>query len=194
MGVGNIVIGSNKADSSFAQAFCSVHTLRYGLKSGPVRRAPTGVSPLLSLRLPSSEAAVESLAVWRKSVHQPHRVATLFVVTFVNLESDTPVPPHRHAARTPHTPHVSSECYPAPGPQPAAKVRLELPNPESRVKEVIVEDAESYHQNPPLTPPVPPSTLPLRPKAPPVVLDSSLPRALPNPLSSRDIHPKVQLV
>ena len=49
MGVGNIVIGSNKADSSFAQAFCNIHTLRYGLKSGPARRASTGVSTLLRL-------------------------------------------------------------------------------------------------------------------------------------------------
>ena len=136
-------------------------------------------SPLLSLRLPSPEVVVESLAAWRKSVHQPHRVANLFVVTFVNREGDTPVPPHWYAAR---------ECYPASGLQPAAKVRLEPPNPESRAEEVIVEDAEPYLENPPLTPPVPPSTLPLRPNAPPVVLGSSLPRAvLPNPHSSRDI-------
>ena len=63
MGVGNIVIGSNKADSCFAQAFCNVHTLRYGLKSGPVRRASTGMSPVLRLWLLSPEVAVKSLAV-----------------------------------------------------------------------------------------------------------------------------------
>ena len=103
MGFGNIVIASNKADSSSAQAFCNVHTLRYGLKSGSVRRASTGVSPLLSLWLPSPEVAVKSLAVQRKRVHKTHRVATLFVVTFVNWEGDIPVPPHRHATRTPHT-------------------------------------------------------------------------------------------
>ena len=102
MGIGNIVIGSNKDDSSSAQAFCNVHTLRYGLKCGPVRRASTGISPLLRLRLPSPEVAVKSLAVQRKSVHQPHRVATLFVVTFVNREGDTPAPPHRHATRASH--------------------------------------------------------------------------------------------
>ena len=67
MGIGNIVNGCNKADSSFAQAFCNVHTLRYGLESGPVRRASTGVSPLLSLWLPSPEVAVKSLAVRRKA-------------------------------------------------------------------------------------------------------------------------------
>ena len=65
MGIGNIVNGSKKADSSFAQAFCNV------------RRASTGVSPLLSLWLPSPEVAVKSLAVRRKSAHQSHRVATL---------------------------------------------------------------------------------------------------------------------
>ena len=205
MGIGNIVIGSSKDDSGFAQAFCNVHTLRYGLESGPVRRASTGVSPLLSLWLPSPEVAVKSPAVRRKSVHQSHRVATIFVVTFVNREGDTPAPPHRHATRMPHAsnalpearrgqaiglcsvPHVSSECHPASGPQPAAKVRLEPPNLESRAEEVVVEDAEPYHENPPLAPPVPPSTLPLRPNVPPVVLDSSLPRAvLPIPLSSQD--------
>ena len=110
MGIGNIVIGRNKADSSSAQAFCNVHTLRYGLKSGPVRRASTGVSPLLSLWLPSPEVAVKSLAVRRKSVHQTHRVATLFVVTFVNREGDTPVPPHRHATSTPHTSNFLPEA------------------------------------------------------------------------------------
>ena len=68
------------------------------------------VHPLLSLRLPSPEVAVESLAVWRKSAHQPHRVATLFVVSFVNREGDTPVPPHRHAARTPHTSNALPEA------------------------------------------------------------------------------------
>ena len=58
------------------------------------------------------------------------------------------------------------------------------PNPQSRAEEVIVEDAEPYHENPPLAPRVPPSTLPLRPKVPPVSFSaSSLPRAvLPIPL------------
>ena len=78
MGVGNIVIGSHKADFCFAQSFCNVHTLRYGLKSGPVRRASTGISPLLRSWLPSPEVAVKGLAVRGKSVHQSHRVATLF--------------------------------------------------------------------------------------------------------------------
>ena len=109
MGVGNIVIGSNKADSCFAQASRNVHTLRYGLKSGPVLRATTGVSPLLSLWLPSPEVAVKSLAVRRKSAHQSQRVATLLVVTFVNREGDTIVPPHRHATRTPHTSNALPE-------------------------------------------------------------------------------------
>ena len=110
MGIGNIVIGSNKADSSFAQAFCDVHTLRYGLRSGPVRRASTGASPLLCLWLPFVEVAVKSLAVGRKNVHQSHRVATLFAVTFVNREGDTPVPPHRHATCTPHTSNALPEA------------------------------------------------------------------------------------
>ena len=68
-----------------------------------MRRASTGVSPLLRLWLPSPEVAVKGLAVRGKSVHQSHRVATLFVVTSVNREGDTPVPPHWHATRTPHT-------------------------------------------------------------------------------------------
>ena len=163
MGVGNIIVG-HKTDFCFAQSFCNVHTLRSGLKSGPVRRASTGVSPLLRLWLPSPEVAVKSLAVRRTSIHQSHRVATLFVVTFVNREGDTPVPPHS-LARNPYASHVqchdrvdferreqaiglcslhhvSSECYHASDPQPVAKVRLEPPNPESRAEEVTVEDAE----------------------------------------------------
>ena len=97
MGVGNIIIGSHKTTFCFAQSFRNVHTLRYGLKSGPMRRASSGKSPLLRLWLPSPEVAVKSLAVLGKSVHQSHRV----VVTFVNRESDTPVPPHWYASRTP---------------------------------------------------------------------------------------------
>ena len=181
-----------------------------------MRRASTGVRPLLRLWLPFPEVAVKRLAVRRKSVHQSYRVATLFLVTFVYREGDTPVPPHRHATRTPHTSnalpvatlkegskplgicslhHVSSECYPASGPQPAAKVHLEPPNPESRAEEVIVEDAEPYHENQPLAPPVLPSNLPLRPNVPTVVIVSSLPVAvLPIPLSSEGIPRKVQLV
>ena len=56
----------------------------------------------MGLWLPSPEEAVKSLAVWAKSVHQSHRVATLFVVSVANRESDTPVPPLRYATRTPH--------------------------------------------------------------------------------------------
>ena len=80
-----------------------VHTLPCGLKSGPMRRTSTGISPSLRLWLPSPEVAVKCLAVRGKSVHQSHRVATLFFVTFIDRESDTPVPPHWHATRTPHT-------------------------------------------------------------------------------------------
>ena len=103
---GNIIIGSRKTDFCFAQSFCNVHTLRYGLKSGPVRPASTGISSLLRLWLQSPEVAVKSLAVRRKSVHQSHRVASLLVVTFANGESDTPVPPHWYATRTPHPTNV----------------------------------------------------------------------------------------
>ena len=118
MGVGNIIVGSHKTDFCFAQSFCNVHTLRSGLKSGPVRRASTGVSPLLRLWLPSPEVAVKSLAVWRTSIHQSHRVATLFVVTFVNREGDTPVPPHGHATRTPHTSNAMPESTLKEGSKP----------------------------------------------------------------------------
>ena len=185
MGVGNIVICSHKADSCFAQAFRNVHTLRYGLKSGPVH-ASTGISPLLRLWLPSQQVAVKSLAIWGKSVHQSHRVATHFVVTFVNREGATPVPPNWHATRTPHTsnalpestlfegeraiglcslPHVSSECHHASGPPRQSSPGATQPG-VARAEEVIVEDTEPYHENPPQAPPVPPSTLPLRPNVP----------------------------
>ena len=86
-----------------------------------MRRASTGVSPLLSLWLPSPEVAVEGLAVRGKSVHQSHRVATLFVVTFVNREGDTLAAHDQCLARCDFEqreqaiglcsqPHVSSEC------------------------------------------------------------------------------------
>ena len=63
MSVDNIIIGSRKTNSCFAQSFRNVHTLRYGLKSAPESRASTGISPLLRLQLPSPEVAVKSLAV-----------------------------------------------------------------------------------------------------------------------------------
>ena len=52
-------IGSHKTNFCFAQSFRNVHTLRYGLKSGLMRSASTGISPLLRLRSP--EVAVKAL-------------------------------------------------------------------------------------------------------------------------------------
>ena len=216
MGVGNIVTGGHKTYFCFVRSFRNVHNLRYGLKSGPMRRASTGISPLLRLWLPSPQIAVKSLAVRGKKVHQSRRVATLHVVNFVNRESDTPAPPHWYASRTPHPTkcparvdfgkrvqanglcsplRVSSEYCHASDPQPVAKVRLEPPNSESHAAEEIVEDAAPYHENPPQVPPVPWSILRLQPNVLPVALGISLPIAmLPIPLLSQGIPPKVQLV
>ena len=124
------------------------------------------------------------------------------------------MPPQWHAIRTPHTSDALPESTLKEGCKPLGFVAYPCffgvlpsigstacrqsspgpPNPESRAEEVIVEDAEPYHENPPLTPPVPPSTLTLRPRVLPVVLGSSLPVAvLPIPLSSQGILPKSSL-
>ena len=133
MGIGNVVIGN-------------VHTLRFGLESGPVRRASTGVSPLLSLWLPSPEVAVKSpcrpekKAFTSRTAMQPSLLLLLSIGKVILLCHHIGTQPARRTTSNalPEAtferrgqaigpPHVSSECYPASGPQPAAKVRLEPP-------------------------------------------------------------------
>ena len=188
MGVGNNIISSHKTGFCFAQSFRNVHTLRFGLKSGPMRRASTGISPLLRLWLPSPEVAVKSLAVRGKSVHQSHRVATLFFVTFVNRESDTPVPPYWYASRTPHPTNAPPESTLEKGGKPLGFVAYSVflrsivthrihhlspkfawsrPTRSLHAAEGIVEDAAPYRENPSQVPQVPQSILLLRPNVPP---------------------------
>ena len=115
------------------------------------------------------------------------------------------MPPHWHATRTPHTSNALPESTLKEGSKPLGYVAHTMflrsvithrvhhlsPKLESRAEEVIGEDAEPYHENPPQAPPVPPSTLQLRPNVPPVFLGPSLPvAALPIPLSYQSIPPE----
>ena len=125
MGVGNVTIGSHKTDFCFAQSFRNVHTLRHGVKSGPMRRASTGTSPLLRLWWSSPEVAVKSLAgekaFTKRTALQPSLLLLLSIGKVILLLS-----PHRHATRTPHTSNSLPEATLNEGSKPLGFVAYSM--------------------------------------------------------------------